>query len=229
VSSPLARLLFVVTFSLPTLAWSTTIQGSIGIPEGFEAEVDTSPSTWLFENGIVAIRPPLDDPRTHMIIVLEGGEGATMPPTTVVVALRDMRLDPRVIPIVSSSSVDFRNEDRVVHALRTVGDDRVPPQPQAPGSLRTIKFSAPGIYQLRCTEVPHVHGTVMVLAAGRFAVPKATGAYRIDDVPPGSYTLKVWYAGEYLHSQTVDVRGDSINVDVKVAARKTARSSSPKE
>lgn len=225
----MTRTLFVVTFSLPTLGWSTTVQGSIGIPEGFEAEVDTSPSTWLLENGVVPIRPPLDDPRSHMIVVLEGGEGATMPPSTVVAALRDMRVDPRVIPIVSSSSIDFRNEDRVVHALRTVGDDRVPPQPQAPGSLRTIKFSAPGIYELRCNEVPHVHVTVMVLAAGRFAVPKATGAFRMEDVPPGTYTLKVWYAGDYLHSQTLEVRGDSTNVDVKIAARKTASSSSPKQ
>lgn len=204
----------------PAAASGSAVQGSIQIPVGFQAEVDTTPSLWLLENGVVPIAPPLEDPRTQMVVVLDGGQAATLPPANFAAALRDMRVDPRVIAVVTGSSVEFKNEDRAVHALYAPGDDRIPAQPQASGSSRTIKFTAPGVYQIRCKEVPHVRGAVLVLPSGRFAVPKAGGAFKMEDVPPGSYTLRVWYGSGYVHSQPLEVRGDSVSVEVQVAGLK---------
>lgn len=208
-------------FCLPAAA--ATVQGNILLPEGFQTDVDNTPSLWLLENGVVPIRPPLTDPRTHMAVVLEGGVGASAPPARVVVELADMQVTPRIVPIGTGGTVEFHNEDRVAHSLYVVDDERVPRQPQAPGATRTVKFASPGVYVVRCQDFPHVRGTVLVLPSGRYAVPKAGGAFVVDDVPAGAYTLRVWYAGKNIYEQPLDVQESSANLVIKLPPSKSVR------
>ena len=219
-------LILVGSALLAVVSEAAVVQGTVAIPEGFEAEIDTTPSMWLIENGLVPIAPPLEDPRTRMVVVLEGGEAAAAAGPSATVTLRDMRLAPRVFPVTVGTAVDFKNEDRSVHALYSPGDSRFAAQPQAPGGLRTHRFDRAGAYEIRCKEVPHVRGVVLVLAGGLFALPQSGGGFRLENVPAGTYTLRVWYAGDFIHTQAVEVgAGDapSAQIDVTLAARKAAK------
>lgn len=199
--------------------WAASVNGKLVIPEGFVAQADSTPSMWLLENRVVPIVPPLEDPRSHMVVVLDGRQGATMPPGRATMRLVDMRLSPRVVAIGSGSTIDFQNDDHVSHTLYSLANDRIPATPQAPGASRTVKLTGPGVYELRCKEVPHIRGTILALAGGRFAVPVAGGAFAIDDVPPGLYHLRVWYAGKNIHSQNIGVQEPAAKIEITLAPK----------
>jgi len=76
-------------------------------------------------------------------------------------------------------------------------------------------IAKPGTYRLRCSEVPHLVATILVVEAPQFTLPDETGAFGFNDIPAGSYTLKVWYHGTWVHSQPVAVQG-KIRVEVLI-------------
>jgi plastocyanin len=161
---------------------------------------------WLLPNEVLGVLPPLVDPRTEMVVVLEGREliGATL--VRPVVRLEDARFNPSLLPVAPHTRVTFENKDPSPHQLAPLGNKVLAPQRLGPKQSVVQVFDTPGDYHFQCTDVPHMRGTVLVTGAPVFVQPDPTGAFAFPDIRPGDYTLRVWYREKWIHSQPVPVK-----------------------
>ena len=56
------------------------------------------------------------------------------------------------------------------------------------GDSKSIRFDRPGIVRVFCDIHSHMSAFILVFAHRYFAVTDDEGRYRIDNVPPGTYT-----------------------------------------
>lgn len=119
---------------------------------------------------------------------------------------------PRVLPVVNGTTVEFLNSDPILHnvfwpkgkgyAARNLGT-------WGKGGKKSFTFDALGEVVLLCNVHPEMEGHIVVLQNPFFAVAGKDGAYKIDGVPPGEYTLTTWY------SNPKKLRAKSAQVTVK--------------
>jgi hypothetical protein len=109
-------------------------------------------------------------------------------------------LDPRVQAVTTGTTVNVFNEDRLIHRLVFIAGahDTLTKMPffndgQVVASERLAK--KPGIVEVRCTLHPWTRGFIAVFDHPYFAVTDANGAFTIDSLAPGSYTMMVWHEG----------------------------------
>jgi hypothetical protein len=58
---------------------------------------------------------------------------------------------------------------------------------------------------------------ILVLSHPYFATTEPDGRYRIDNVPPGTYSVVAWYDGVSRDSRTVTIpRGGAVELDFVV-------------
>jgi len=122
------------------------------------------------------------------------------------------QLDPRIQSVPVGSTVNVFNDDKAIHRLvfiaATNGD-----------TLQTMRFfndgqvvasevlaKTPGIVEVRCVQHPWSKAFIAVFDHPYYAVTERNGAFRIDSLPPGKYTVNAWHEGmKKPQSQTVDV------------------------
>jgi len=210
----LATLSAVCLFSV--LAAAAPLKGTVVVPTNFKPARDRHVTHWRVENGVVPVAPPLRDPRTEMVVFLEGGKAPPLEKTPVaVMEIKGYRFDPFVVVVPAGGTVEFKNTGRVVHVIY----DRqkvMSPGTVRPGETRKQRYHAEGEYEIREEEFPHMKGIVKVLSTPLFAVPDETGSFKMDNVPVGRWTVKVWYRGAIIAQTTVDVGEKGSDVVVKV-------------
>ncbi len=125
---------------------------------------------------------------------------------------------PHVLPIVKGSTVEFPNQDSIFHNVfslsKTIPFDlgRYPK-----GDSRSVTFGQTGIVPVFCHLHSDMSAIVMVLDNPYFAVPGPDGHYRIENIPPGNYTLVAWHERSEQVEQQVDViAGDVLEVNITV-------------
>src|SRR3990172_7073561 len=91
--------------------------------------------------------------------------------------------------------------------------------PRSPrGESRSVRFDRPGVVRVFCEIHSHMSAFVIVFAHGFFTITDADGRYRIEGIPPGSYSLAVWHQGEVRQRRTVDVpeTGGAVELDFEL-------------
>lgn len=137
--------------------------------------------------------------------------------------LKDVRFDqkgcdyvPHVLAFPAGSTVDIINSDSILHSVRT--DSRInPPLDMAqPGFKKVIAVTVakPEIIHVSCDAHGWMHGWWFVAGNPYYAVTGADGSFAIKDVPPGTYTLKVWQEKLGTETRKVTVEpGKTVSVD----------------
>jgi hypothetical protein len=108
------------------------------------------------------------------------------------------QFEPRILAVVAKTTINVFSRDHATHEInfyregasdpvdhiRTVDEGEVVPSEKI--------ASQPGIVEIRCSQHPFARGYVAVFDHPYFAVTDEHGAFKIDGLPAGTYTVKVW-------------------------------------
>ena len=115
--------------------------------------------------------------------------------TESIVVNEKCRFTPRVQLIAPKASVKTSSKDPILHTTnaqlengRTLFNVAVP----MPGITITKAITGGGNVRLSCNTHPWMRGW-MVVTSEAAAVSGADGRFTIDNVPPGTYELRVWH------------------------------------
>lgn len=89
------------------------------------------------------------------------------------------------------------NSDDVFHNVHAFGEaeETVFNVPSIPAKSIEQALKAPGVYQFQCDIHSWMSAWIVVMSHPYGALTDETGSFRIDDVPPGDYTLRIWHEG----------------------------------
>jgi hypothetical protein len=83
-----------------------------------------------------------------------------------------------------------------------------------------VRFDEPGVVRVFCDIHSHMSAFILVFAHRFFAVTDEQGRYRIDGVPPGTWTVTAWYEGAARLTRRVTVPdGGTATADFAVEGR----------
>ena len=127
---------------------------------------------------------------------------------------KGLMFTPHIMVVQVATTVDFLNSDSVAHNVfwTSVGGNKklthnLGTWPK--GEKRSFKFDNPGAVPLLCNVHPEMAGYIIVSPTPYFATTDKSGAYKIENVPDGSYNVTAWHEGAKGQSKPVTVAGDS--------------------
>jgi plastocyanin len=120
---------------------------------------------------------------------------------------------PHVLPILAGTTVDFINNDDVLHNVfcsdACAENFNLGSWPK--GETRSYTFKNANCFAtILCNVHPEMEAFVIVVGTPYFALSGSNGSYTIKNVPAGTYTLKVWSEKYNIEdvSVTVPEKGD---------------------
>ena len=103
------------------------------------------------------------------------------------------RFVPRILAIVAGQEVEFHNSDNVFHNIFSYSPPKKFDLGRYPkGKSRSVKFVKAGAVQVYCDIHSDMRADIIVAPTRRYALIGPGGSFRIQDVPAGNHTVKVW-------------------------------------
>jgi plastocyanin len=153
-------------------------------------------------SGVVSLESSKDKRVTQrrdfssVVVWLEPAGDTRLPlvPRKAVMEQKDKTFLPHVLVIPVGSSIDFPNFDPIFHnAFSNFHGQMFDVGLYPPKTSRTVKFNREGVVRVFCNIHPAMSAVIVVLRTSLFDVTGTDGSYRIRDVPPGEYTLKIFH------------------------------------
>lgn len=150
------------------------------------------------------------------VVYVEAIAGKTFPAPAAkpVIDQKGLVFTPHIVVVEQGATVEFLNSDKVAHNVfwPSVGGNKklthnLGTWPQ--GEKRPFKFDNPGAVPLLCNVHPEMSGYIVVSPTPYFALTDKSGAYKIENVPDGSYSVTAWHEGAKNQSKPVAVAGGS--------------------
>jgi plastocyanin len=132
---------------------------------------------------------------------------------------RNLKFTPHTIIILRGTTVDFLNSDQVAHNVfwpSINGDKRLRHNLTvvSPSQKKSFQFNDLGTAQTLCNFHPDMVAYVVVVPTPYFALTGNDGTFTIQNVPPGTYTLKTWREDGKPTTQTITVTDATTNVEL---------------
>ncbi len=136
------------------------------------------------------------------VVYIEAIAGKTFPAPAkqVVMDQHSLLFQPHAIVIPVGTTVEFLNSDSVQHNIfwpAISGNKKLSHNMGTwpKGEKRPFKFDTPGVAPLLCNVHPEMSGFIVVSPTPYYAEADASGAYKIDNVPDGAYSVTAWREG----------------------------------
>lgn len=168
-----------------------TIRGRVELRQA-PADVERRPNV-----GDLAM-PPAHEPsdRRRSVVYIETAPRAAFEQRDDVRPRMDQKNEtfvPHVLAIVAGTTVDFPNSDRTYHNVFSLSRAKSFDLGRyAAGHSKSVRFDRPGIVRVFCEIHSHMSAFILVFAHRYFAVTDDEGRFRLENVPPGTYTIVAW-------------------------------------
>lgn len=147
------------------------------------------------------------------VVYIDKIPGAVFPAPTAhaEIGQKNMVFEPHVLPVLVGTTVDFSNSDALLHNVFSPDKcaERFNLGSWPRGEVRSYTFRQPCAATLLCSVHPEMEAFVVAVPTPYFAVTDKSGAYSIQGVPDGAYTVKVWHPKLKELAVPVTVAGDS--------------------
>jgi plastocyanin len=197
-----AAALLALGMPVPAAA-SAAIQGRVEVQRAM-APVERRPAV-----GDVGLTPAPGAPdRQRSIVYLESAPRGAFETreSRAVMEQRNETFIPHVLAVAAGTTVDFPNSDPTYHNVFSLSkENRFDLGRYARGRSKSVRFDRPGVVRVFCDIHSHMSAFIVVFGHRFFASTDDQGRYRIDDVPPGAYTLVVWNDGQTRETREVKV------------------------
>jgi plastocyanin len=157
----------------------------------------------------------------NVVVWLENppaGAPAMPPSAALPMDQKDCVFVPRVVIVPAAGTVEFLNSDRLLHNLHSVSKDNPSfNRTQPKGRTIPVPFAKPEIVRIDCDLHSWMRGWVVVAAHAFYALTDGQGRFKLDKVPPGSYTVRVWHErlGEASRPVTVADGAATVTIELK--------------
>ena len=171
-------------------------QPDIGVNQRYQADLPVAP-----------VNPPA------AVVYLETKRAAQpVMPVTAQMNQKGMTFTPDLVAVPVGSTVEFPNLDDTYHNVFSysktkrfdLGRYRKNEKPGA------VVFDKPGTVVVHCDIHERMRGTVLVLETPYFVKTDSEGRYRLEHLPPGTYTLKAWVTEREVRERPVELRNGSV-------------------
>lgn len=206
---PRIRLSLIVIASLATIPAETRSAAELGTVEG--------------KIRVIKDGKPRSD-HSNVVVYLEGIPAAEVERKHAI-RQRDLQFEPRVSVVVKGTTVDFPNDDRVYHnVFSTSRPARFDLGLYRSGSSKAVQFKREGVVDVFCNIHPMMSSRVLVVPTTQFAATDASGKFRIDGVPVGTYPIVVWHPnGTEVRGEVKIERGKAVSVAFDIAEGERSR------
>lgn len=209
---------------------SVTVTGTVPAPKEFEVRrypdhefcselSDTRGYRRLRE---VTFRP--DGGLQDVVVAIEGVEhGKPFSFTDAEIEADLCRFLPFVTVINDTRQVTVFNRDPVPHDIQGLTIDQPEndmvfyrPSVEASGTTATVQLpKGQHVFTMRCSLHPYMQNWGYAVDNPYYAVTDASGAFSIEDLPPGTYRLKAWHPILGTHEQELTVAAnETISVEL---------------
>jgi len=151
-----------------------------------------------------------DGKLTNAFVYVEGGalDGFEFetPQTAAVLDRRKCRTVPHVLGVQAGQTIQVLNSDLTTHnyTFQTTKNERMNRSIPPSGEGFQIAFAQPEMFVIvKCNQHPWERGYIAVMPHPFFAVTDRNGAFSIEGLPPGDYTVIAWH--ERFKDQSVKV------------------------
>ena len=110
------------------------------------------------------------------------------------ISQKNKRFVPYISPVVAGQRVRFPNQDKIYHNVFSISPLATFDLGQYRGAdpARRVIFENYGVVPIYCNIHPKMIAYAVVLENAAFAVTDEQGAFRIDNLPAGTYTINAW-------------------------------------
>jgi plastocyanin len=150
-------------------------------------------------------------------------DGIALRPTPVraTVRMKDKSFVPHLLVIPTGSTVDFPNDDVILHNVFSVSADNrfdLDLYKRPKSAART--FERPGIVRVYCNIHPQMSAIVVVRDNPFFARTRPDGSFVIEGVPAGRHTVRAWHerGGSEARAEIVVPETGSVRVGLTIDA-----------
>ena len=158
---------------------------------------------------------PADAPASAVWMV---GDFAPLDPSKAApatLAQEGLQFRPALLVVQTGTPVNFPNRDPIYHSVFSyaaakkldLGRYRQGEEPPA------VVFDKAGCVPLRCEVHDHMYGVILVVDSPHFAKTDAQGAFRLEGLPAGTHTFKVWLSPKESVERTVELKAGENTVD----------------
>jgi len=203
----LRRALAVGLAALAPGAAAASVKGRVDVRLELKAPVPRPAPNALGPGGPRAV----PDRRRSVVYLERAPQGAfeEAPRVRVVMDQRGEAFLPYVLAVGVGTTVDFVNSDATYHNVFSLSKaKRFDLGRYARGGSKPVRFDRPGVVRVFCDIHSHMNAWVLVFAHRFFALTDENGAYRIDGLPPGAYSLAVWTDGAVRATRPLGVADD---------------------
>ena len=191
----------------------------LNLPSGCSenAHGDTYSNEVLVKNGKL---------QNVLVRITKGLEGKTftdIPSEAVELDQRGCQYSPRLIATRVGQKVVFINSDKLFHNIRSITQNNKSfniPMPKKDQRVEMV-FDKPEVFmQSKCSVHPWMGAYIAVIDHPFFSVTNNLGEYKIQNLPPGNYTMEVWH--EVFGTQTKEFtvkENDNLKFDFSFKAK----------
>ena len=126
---------------------------------------------------------------------------------------------PHVLAVTVGTVVDFPNSDSTYHNVFSLSKARKFDLGRyARGKSKSVTFDHAGVVRVFCDIHSHMSAFILVFNHPYFATTDGDGRYRIDNLPPGTYSVAAWHEGDTRDTRNVTIpsQGGPVDLDFDI-------------